>query len=75
MGDVNVIVASATLLLVIITAYSVKSTNEIAQKQLKLQNDPVISMSIKENDNDVRYIDLIIENVGNGIIKKHSIRY
>jgi hypothetical protein len=44
MHDVNVIVASATLLLVVITAYSVQKTNEIAQKQLKLQNDPLISI-------------------------------
>ena len=67
--DINTIVASATLLLVIITAYSVKITNEIAQKQLKLQNDPIISLSVKENDDDVRVIDLVIENVGNGIAK------
>jgi len=74
--DINVIVASATLLLVIITAFSVKkssdsvnSTNEIARKQLKLQNDPIVCMSLKENDVKIQIIDLIIENVGNGIAK------
>ena len=67
--DVNVIVACA-ILLVIITAYSVKKTTDIAQKQLKLQNDPVISLSLKENDIDVRIIDLVIENGGNGVRQK-----
>lgn len=67
--DMNTIVASATLLLVIITAFSVKKTTDIAQKQLKFQIDPIVSMSIKENDSDVRIIDLVIENVGNGIAK------
>jgi hypothetical protein len=67
--DINTIVASATVLLVIITAFSVKKTNEIAQRQLKLQNDPIISLSIKENEENVQIIDLVIENVGNGIAK------
>lgn len=68
-SDINVIVASTTLILVVVTAYSVQTTNEIARKQLKMQNDPIISMSIKENETDVRIIDLVIENVGNGIAK------
>lgn len=76
MREVNVIVASATLLLVIISAYSVTKTNEIAQKQLKFQIEPKISMSIKENEQDARenevdvqIIDLVIENIGIGIAK------
>lgn len=69
MQDVNVIVASATLLLVVITAFSVNKTTDIAQKQLKFQNDPIVSLMIKENDVDVQIIDLIIENIGNGIAK------
>lgn len=69
MADINVIVASATLMLVIVTAYSVTTTNQIARKQLKLQNDPLVILSVKENDNNVQIIDLIIENVGNGIAK------
>jgi len=67
--DINVIVASATTLLVVITAYSVKKTTDIANRQLKLQNDPIISLSIKENEKIVQIIDLVIENVGNGIAK------
>ena len=69
MKEINVIVASATLLLVIVTAYSVTTTNQIAKKQLKFQNDPLVVLSIKENDDNVQIIDLIIENVGNGIAK------
>ena len=67
--DINVVVASSTILLVIITAYSIKKTTDIAQRQLKLQNDPVISLTIKENEVNVQVIDLIIENVGNGIAR------
>jgi len=67
--DVNIVVASATILLVIVTAYSIYKTNEIAQRQLKLQNDPIISLSLKENEDVIQIIDLVIENVGNGIAK------
>jgi hypothetical protein len=67
--DVNVIVASSTLLLVIITAYSIKKTTDISLKQLKFQNDPVIFLSLKENEEQVQVIDLIIENAGNGIAR------
>ncbi|MFA5236743.1 MAG: hypothetical protein WC362_02675 [Methanoregula sp.] len=69
MHDTNVIVASSTLLLVIISAFTVKKTTDVSLKQIKLQTDPLISLSIKENDALVQVIDLTIENVGNGPAK------
>jgi hypothetical protein len=38
-------------------------------QQLKFQNEPSISLMIKENENQVQIINLIIENVGNKIAK------
>lgn len=69
-NDINVIVASVTLLLVVITAYSVTTTNQIARTQLKLQNNPTVILSVKENDDDLHIIDLIIENAGNGVARR-----
>jgi hypothetical protein len=69
MQDVNVVVASSTLLLVIISAFTVKKTTDVSLKQIKLQTDPLISLSIKGNDTLVQVIDLTIENVGNGPAK------
>jgi hypothetical protein len=48
-----------------------KNTERVTSltQQLKFQNEPLISLMIKENENQVQIINLIIENVGNSIAK------
>jgi hypothetical protein len=50
-------------------AKNTEKESGLAQKQLKFQNEPIISLMIKENDDQVQIIDLIIENVGNGVAR------
>lgn len=78
--DSNIIVGGSTLILVIITGYNIVKTSEMAEKQRNTQIllsekqrqselEPIVLLSLKENDVDVHIIDLIIENVGRGIAK------
>lgn len=69
MKDFAPIGAVATIVLAIIAAFTVKKTTDISKRQMELQNEPLISLSIQENDVQVQVIDLIIENLGNGLAK------
>ena len=67
--NTSVVAAASTLILVLVTGYNVIKTNETARKQLEFQRNPIIAISVKENDSQIQIIDLIIENVGPGIAK------
>lgn len=86
-GESNVLVAGATIILVIVTGYNVSQTREFAiksneaqedgikaqKKALAFQTKPIINAYIKENSSDLTYLDLIIENVGQGLA--HDLKF
>ncbi len=79
----DIVVAGATLILVIVTAYNISYTRKIgsesleaqkeaisAQKQaLVFQTKPIINVYLKENIHDIKFLDLLIENCGPGMAK------
>lgn len=67
--DSNIIVAGATIILVMITWLNVDIIKTSNEKIINLQSEPVISITLQENDVDIHIIDLIIENLGQGIAK------
>ena len=67
--DSNVASGGFTLILVVVTAYYASITNKINEKQWKNNKEPIVIVYLKENDTNVQIIDMIIENVGQGIAK------
>jgi hypothetical protein len=62
----------ATIIYAGITYSLTKFTKDLAEtteKATKLQNQPFMTANLRENDIDFHYIDLIIENIGQGIAK------
>jgi hypothetical protein len=71
--DTNIIVGGSTIVLVLVTALNLLKIDEIFQKQRSLAIEPFIVVYVKEYSNNVTIIDLIIENVGQGVAKNVKI--
>lgn len=67
--DFSPIEAVGAIVLAVIATFTVKKTTDISLRQMELEHEPLISLSIKENDTRIQVIDLIIENLGNGLAK------